>query len=145
MAESEIKRLLADKRRRMTSGKLYKVINKNGQLVPFIPNENQLYYLENKHNLNIIPKARQLGMSTVIDLDFFDDMLFNRGFKIGIIADKLDTAIDVFRNKILVAWDNLPEWLRNEYDVVSERRNELSLSLKGGKLKSMIYVGTSFR
>lgn len=86
--------------------------DKDGKVIPYIPNEHQMEYYRNKHNLNIIPKARQLGFSTAIQIDFFDDFLFKRNINVGIIADTLPIANEIFRDKILVAWNNLPERLK---------------------------------
>jgi hypothetical protein len=44
--------------------------------VPFIPNKAQTNYYHNRHTKNIILKARQLGFSTLIDIDKLDDFLF---------------------------------------------------------------------
>lgn len=44
---------------------LMKVVNKNGDLVPFRLNEQQKYLLQNESKYNIILKSRQLGISTL--------------------------------------------------------------------------------
>ena len=44
---------------------LMKVVNKNGDLVPFKLNEQQKYLLQNESKYNIILKSRQLGISTL--------------------------------------------------------------------------------
>ena len=133
--------LLKDKYTRLTCGKIYKIKNKEWQIIPFIPNEHQLHYYRNKHSLNTIPKARQLWFSTAIDIDFFDDFLFRRNFNVGIIADTDKIASDIFRDKIRIAWDNLPPRLRSYYKVNTDKSNELSLNNTG----SRIHVSTSFR
>lgn len=126
---------------RLTSGKLYKIKNKRGEIIPFKPNEIQEEYYREKHNLNIIPKARQLGFSTAIDIDYFDDFLFRRNYNVGIIADTLAVADEIFRDKILVAWNNLPEWLKGYYKLKTDKTNELSIENTG----SRISVGNSYR
>ena len=73
----DLKRCLADPWWRLTSGKLYKIMVKDGDedeaglVLPFIPNEHQLELLENFHNRNIILKARQLGFTTMIAIYFW--------------------------------------------------------------------------
>jgi hypothetical protein len=53
-------KLLGDKEWRLFSGKLYFIKDKQGNKVPFIPNEQQAHYYHNRHTKNIILKARQL-------------------------------------------------------------------------------------
>lgn len=137
----EIKKRLSNKMWRLTSGKLYKIKDKDWRIVPFIPNANQLDFYSKRHNLNIIPKARQLWFSTAIDIDAFDDFLFRRNINVGIIADTLDIANEIFRDKILVARDNLPDWLKSYYKLQTDRHNELSIE----NTWSRISVGTSYR
>lgn len=139
--EEELKAKLGDKIWRLTSGKLYKIKNKKWEVVPFIPNDIQREYYEEKHNLNIIPKARQLGFSTAIDIDYFDDFLFRRNFNVGIIADTLPIANEIFRDKILVAWNNLPERLKGYYKLKTDKTNELTIENTG----SRISVGSDYR
>lgn len=77
LAMLEFGKNMADKNWRMTSGMLYKVKNKSGEIVPFIPNMFQAWYLKTKHKRNLFLKVRQVGVSTVIQLDYFDDMAFS--------------------------------------------------------------------
>jgi hypothetical protein len=67
---------LKDKIWRMCSGKIYRVMDKSGNIVPFIPNLFQRFYFETKHTRNLFLKGRQIGISTAVQLDYFDDMLF---------------------------------------------------------------------
>jgi hypothetical protein len=80
--------------------------------VPFIPNKFQLYYYKNKHNRNLILKARQLGFSTAIQIDYLDDALFKPNFSVGIIAQDKYTAALIRKDKIEVALDNLPDYCK---------------------------------
>ena len=126
--------------RRLTSGKFYKIKDKNWNIVPFIPNQFQLYYLKNKHNRNILLKARQIWFSTMIQLDYLDDALFTPNLTVWIIAQDKYTAKLIRKDKIEVALDNLPDrckWYR-KYDKSNEKEIELNN-------KSSIYVSNSFR
>jgi hypothetical protein len=104
----QMEELLGSKWWRMTSGELYWIKDKDGKSVRFVPNEFQLYYLKNKHNRNIILKARQMGFSTIVQLDYLDDALFNKNFNVGIIAQDVATAGMIRKDKIEFALDNLP-------------------------------------
>lgn len=136
----ELKEKLSSKRWRLTSGKFYKIKDKDGNIIPFIPNKFQLYYFKNKHNRNIILKARQMWFSTAIQLDFLDDALFNRNFSVGIIAQDKDTASLIRKDKIEVALENLPDLVKDyrKYD----KQNQKEITFSNG---SSIYVSNSFR
>jgi hypothetical protein len=118
----QIKTLLSDKKWRITSGKLYRIKDKNGDIVPFIPNRAQRYFFENKHTKNIILKARQLGFSTLIDIDVLDDALFSSYHTNGIIAQDADKAKDLYDNKVKFAYDNLPKWLLDNFNPRVDRQ-----------------------
>ncbi len=142
---------LWDKRWRLTSGMIYKIKEKDGVIRPFIPNAHQLQFfrLRMLYNKIVIPKSRQLGMSTAEQIDDFDDALFMRNITIGIIADTKDTARMIFTDKIKVLWDNLPprlkyvNWVswKTNWVLNTDTTNQLSFE----NTWSTIYVGTSFR
>lgn len=127
--------------RRLTSGRIYKIKTKDAKIAPFVPNPHQLQYYSNKHTLDIIVKARQLWYSTAVDLDYFDDFLFTRNINIWIIADTKEVAKEIFRDKILIARENLPPRLQNYYKLETDSQNELRIANTG----SRISVSTSYR
>lgn len=106
----------------MFSGKLYYIKDKQGNKIPFIPNEQQLHYLKNRWTKNIILKARQLGFSTLIDIMSLDKALFSSYKSMGIIADDRDSAELIFRDKVKFAFDNLPKWLKDNFKVKTDRK-----------------------
>ena len=131
---------LNDKWWRMTSGAIYHIKDKSGKKVAFIPNEFQLYYLKNKHNRNIILKARQMGFSTVVQLDYLDDALFSSNMNVGIIAQDVPTAQLIRKDKIEFALDNLPDDIRDVWSY--DKSNAKEISLSNG---SSIYISNTFR
>lgn len=62
------------------------------------------------HRLNIVLKARQLGLSTVAAAYAVWYAVFYRDKNILVIATKLSTAIN-FIKKVRIMIDNLPKWL----------------------------------
>ena len=142
MIPDDIKNKLKDKRRRLTSGVLYKIKDKNGKIIPFIPNEHQKNFFREKltHKRIIIPKARQIGYSTAEQIDDFDNAFWQKNWNVGIIADSESTALAIFRDKIMVLRENLPDFLKTTVDVKTERANELSFGHW-----SLIKVATSYR
>src|SRR5690554_5579563 len=106
----ELKRNLGDRWWRLNN--LYWIIDKHGKPILFRPNRAQRRYLASRHYLNAILKARQMGFSTAIQIDMLDRCLFNTNWNAGVIAQDLDTAQDIFDNKLKFAFERLPEVLR---------------------------------
>ena len=119
---------------------LYKIKNKQKKIVPFVPNEAQEELLNNLHTRNIIPKARQRGFSTLIQIMALDMALFKDNSDVGIVAQDLPTAQDIFDSKIKIAYDNLPEAIKAGRTVVSNTTTSIEFS-NGSKVR----VGTSMR
>lgn len=119
---------------------LYKVKNKQKKIVPFRPNPAQEELLQNLHYRNIIPKARQRGFSTLIQLLALDTALFQRDSDVGIVAQDLPTAQDIFDSKIKLAYDNLPDIVKQMVGV--ESNTTTSMKFTNG---SAVRVGTSMR
>ena len=90
--------------------------------------------------LNLIPKSRQHGITTLIAMFILDACLFNSNVRAGIIAHKLLDAKKIFREKIKYAYDNLPEDLKTARALIKDDAQELVFSNN-----SSIYVGTSMR
>ncbi len=119
---------------------LYRIVDKKGNDIEFNMNAAQERLFNNFHYLNIIPKARQLGMSTFIDVLFLDACIFNRNVSAGIICHTREDAEEIFRTKIKYPYENLPESIRRT--VVASRDSARHLSFSNG---SSIRVGTSLR
>lgn len=128
---------LADVNWRLSN--LYKIIDKKGLSIPFKPNWAQEQLHRNAWFLNVILKARQLGISTYICLLFLDKCLFNSHVSAGIIAHTREDAEYIFK-RIKFAYDNLPDWLRAERVATVSSARELAFSNHSG-----IRVGTSMR
>lgn len=118
---------------------LYCIVDKEGHKIKFAPNWAQQELIENIHTLNIILKARQLGITTVICLLFLDACLFTSNLSAGLIAHTREDAEQIFK-KIKFAYDNLPEWLKKKRVAQSSSTRELTFS--NG---SSIRVGVSLR
>lgn len=99
-----IKRL-RDKKWRMSH--LYKIRDKDGIIVRFRPNEAQKYLYENRHRRNIIPKARQRGISTGILIDYLDDCLFTPNIRAATLAHREADAIKLFESKVKFPYESI--------------------------------------
>jgi len=119
---------------------LYKIKDKAGNVITFKPNWAQKALYEQMHYLDIILKARQLGMTTFIQIFMLDRCLFNDNQNAGVVAHNKEDAEAFFADKIKFAYDNLPEDLRAMRKATSDTTRSLKFS--NG---SMIRVGTSMR
>jgi len=123
---------------------LYKIKDKNGKVVNFQPNWAQLLLLK-PHYLNIVLKARQLGVSTFHAILFLDSCLWNDNVNAAIVADSKHIAREIFLDKVKFAYDNLPEWLRKMRPAHRDNVHEMRFSngsvfrvattLRGGTLQ----------
>lgn len=132
-------------RRRITSRKwrlsnLYKIKTKEGSILTFKPNWAQKELLKDLHYLNLILKARQLGITTFFSILFLDACLYNDNIHAAIIADNRETAREIFRDKVKFAYDNMPECYKQHAPAYRDNANELRFG--NG---SVFRVGTGFR
>ena len=86
---------------------LYHIKDKSGQKVLLKPNEEQEQFYIEQHCRDIILKARQLGFTTFKMISDLDDCLFNQNFSAGCICHNLESAKDVYRNKIRFAYQSI--------------------------------------
>jgi len=135
---SKIKTTLGSRKWRLDN--LYKIVDKEGKIVPFKMNWAQKALLENLWYMNIILKARQLGMSTFIELFILDACLFNPNKKAGIIADTLDSAKKLLRDKIKFAYEHLPPEIKEAVPMIKNDAEEVLFDNGSG-----VIVGTSHR
>lgn len=95
---------------------------------------------KNKHNFNLVLKARQLGISTYFCIVALDSVLFQSNFQAGIIAHTLDDATFIFEDKLKYAYDQIRPDVKAMFKKVGDSAKELAFSHS-----SVIRVGTSLR
>lgn len=106
---------------------LYYIKDERGQKVLFRMNKVQKYLHDNLWFFNLIPKARQLGITTFFTILYLDQVLFKDNQTATIIAHTEKDMKKIFRNKIKFAWDNLHPWLKQTIgDPNTNTANELS-------------------
>ncbi len=118
---------------------LYWIIDKTGNKSLFSLNWAQKKLYQDMWYMNLILKARQLGISTFVCLLFLDRCLFNSNLHAGIIAHTREDAGVMFR-RVKFAYDSLPAELKALRSVNTDNARELQLS-NGSTLR----VGTSMR
>lgn len=142
MQTQDVMQLLGDQDWRLRN--LYKIKDKDGFLVNFEPNCEQLQ-LRTPHYLNIVLKARQLGITTYHALLFLDTCLFNHNVNAAIVADSRAVAREIFIDKVKFAYDNLPQFVRDMCPAYRDNVHEMrfsngsvfrvATSLRGGTLQ----------
>lgn len=128
----------ADQRWRLNN--LYWIESKQGEITPFRLNWAQERLLADLWYLNVILKARQMGFSTLIQLYMLDACLFNSHTAAGTVADTRESAEAIFRTKVKVPYERLPDQLRGH--IRAEQNSARELLFSNG---SSIRVGTSLR
>jgi len=140
--EDAILNFMPSKLWRLNSG-IYKIENKQGELIPFEMNwaQHMVYAEYLRHPRLIILKSRQQGISTFWLVFFFDDMIIKDNHKFGLMAQGLKEAKNL-KERIILAWDNYPEALKEFFGLKVEKQNTDEFALNKG---SKIYIATSFR
>ena len=93
--------ILADREWRLNN--LYMIKDKQGAFSCMKLNWAQQALLKDSHYLNIILKARQLGVTTYHAIMFLDTCLFNENVNAAIIADSRSVAREIFIDKVKFA------------------------------------------
>jgi len=108
---------------------------------PFFPNDAQLKWLKSLWTRNLILKSRQLGFTTLIAIIWLDHALFNKNQTCCMIAQNREIAEDLFQDKILLAYQNLPEPLKARMPLLKCSTKEVVFGHNGSKIR----VATSAR
>lgn len=125
---------------------LYWIKDDHGREVKFVPNETQWRLDDNLWTRNIVAKSRQHGITTWACIRGLDTALFRKNTNVGVIAHTKEDAGKFFRDKILYAYERLPEWLKGEVYIT---RKDLSGTVEfsnGSKIEvSVSHRGGTFQ
>ena len=144
---AELERCLADPEWRLFSGCLYQIIVKGegdddeSFVQPFLPNRAQRRFIKRLWHRNLILKARQLGFTTLIAIMWLDHALWNANQRCGMIAQDRETAEAIFRDKVVFAYDHLPEEIRERFPLARASTKELLFAHNNSSMR----VATSVR
>jgi len=118
---------------RLTSGKLYKITTKgddedSGLIIPFHPNDMQMELFFNLWHRNLVPKARQHGVTTAFSIWLLDHALWVANQRCGLVAHDIRSQRVIFRDKIRFAYMHLPDQIRAMRPLVRDSAEELMFS-----------------
>lgn len=110
LTPADIEAHFADRTWRLNN--LYYIKGKSGKKILFKMNDIQKEIHDNLWFFTIIPKARQLGVTTFFTILYLDQVLFSKNKTAGIICHRQEDMKRVFKNKVKFAWDNMHPWVK---------------------------------
>lgn len=113
---------------------IYTIKDAKGKAIPFRPTPEQkevlrAIYIHKKKKL-FIPKARQLGISTLIAIIIIDSILFGAGVQCSICDYVSGNAKKKLEGKIVYAFERLPPEWRMGWQVVTHNKQSGEFRLK---------------
>lgn len=132
---------------------LYKIkAAEGGKLVRFEPTPEQTevihgIYRDGLTNILIL-KARQLGMSTVIDIIMADMAIWNEGFQGSIVDEDQKAAALKLKYKVKTAFESMPKKIKALFQVVNSNDSEFAVRLKTATAEdqiSTVFAGKNAR
>ena len=91
---------------------IYYIKNKDGDKVLFKPNSVQQELIGKRHRRNVVPKARQHGITTCVAIHFLNMVLHAPYQTAAIIAHRESDALKIFDTKIKFVYDHIPEYFK---------------------------------
>jgi len=107
----------------------------------FKMNKAQRRFLGRIWNRNVVLKARQVGITTLICILWLDHALFVPNQRCGIVAQDDGAAKVIFRDKVKFAYDNLPPEVKERFPLTKDAADELLFEHNN----SSVRVATSMR
>jgi hypothetical protein len=133
---------------------IYTIRNRKGKPQKFTPTPEQEEVLRQIYTLKrkkiFIPKARQLGMSTLVAIIILDSILFGTGVQISISDFVAGNAKKKLEEKIVYAFDKLPKEWKQGWEVVTHNKQSGEFRVRqkhliGTDKESAVYAGDSIR
>lgn len=128
---------------------LYKVKNKAGKVVTFRPSREQKVIIDAiyKHKLRkiLILKARQLGVSTVIEYIILDKVIWENGIQAAIVDLTQGDASKKLANKIKLAWNELPIEIKEKFSILVDSGHRFQIKLANQTLANEVQAGMNAR
>lgn len=122
---------------------LYTIVDKIGIKRKFEMNFSQWYFYSRKvkHPRNIILKSRQQGISTLVLIDFYDDMHIIPNLSVGMMAQDVSAATKLLE-RVKILEKELDPAVKTFLGIETTKDNTEELGFSNG---STMYIRTSFR
>lgn len=132
---------------------IYTIRNREGKAQHFTPTPEQEEVLHQifvlKRKKIFIPKARQLGMSTLVAIIILDSILFGSGVQISISDFVSGNAKKKLEEKIIYGFQKLPKIWRAGWEIITNNKQtgEFRVKRRGAdkEHESAVYAGDSIR
>ncbi len=146
---SNLETKLADPLWRLTSGELYSIAPADGSGVQrFRPRPEQVAVIraiyERGAKQILIPKARRLGMSTVLGILAADCLLFRKSWQGSLIDQNAADAARKLDRIVKVALEHLPDWLGGRVKFPRMNGSQITADVAGTG-ESSFYAGMNAR
>lgn len=110
----------------------YQIVTENGEVLRFTPNPEQrvviwAIFVKGWRRI-IIPKARQLGMSTLLAIIALDGVVWREGYKAALIDKTGEDAEKKHREKICFAWDRVDPYEKEA--LIEAKKNASCLEIR---------------
>lgn len=130
---AKLEKRLSDPLWRMCSGEIYKIAPADGSgLQSFKPRPEQVEIisaiLSGKRKI-LKPKARRLGMSTLLGIYAADCLLFRKGWQGSLIDQNAADASRKLDRIVRVAVENVPDWLKARVKVTKSNDSQIALNV----------------
>lgn len=112
-----------------------------GKKMLFSMNKAQKRFMSRIWHRNVVLKARQVGITTLICILWLDHALFVPDQRCGIVAQDDGAAKAIFRDKVKYAYDQLPDVIRKRFPLARDSADELLFKHNN----SSVRVATSMR
>jgi hypothetical protein len=137
---------------RLTCGGIYKIRSEDGEPIDFHPTPQQLVVLEEIYihgsRTLVIPKARQVRMSTIIALIVLDTLLFGSSVQCSLCDIDIPNADRKLDEKVFFAFERLPEALKGAWTPIKKSLSPGIFTIQHGDdptSKSTFYAGQKAR
>lgn len=137
MNDQELLRKFSNKNWRMNN--LYKIVDKESNLVTFKPNPIQQKINESNHARNNVLKARQFGVTTNGAIKLLDETIWRPNYTTCILAHKREILDKIF-NIVKIAYKNLPEEIRPIIDKGGGSKYEIRFPEINSKIYTTLEV-----
>lgn len=147
--------MVADPVWRLCCGHIYKIRSEDGEPISFVPTLPQLKIIEAVYikgwRTIVVPKARQVRVSTVLALICLDWILFSTSAQVSLADIDIPAAQRKLDEKLYYAYERLPEQFKRLWDVKKKMSpGTLTVHHKVNKAndpnaKSVFYAGQRAR